>query len=698
MAAPPPSVLRRLQPAFRAWLERYELDKNLGFASYFSPLEIESGEAAMQMLGELELDEEQLEVMHRDVVLLSEAVHGRIRQLHVSFGAKQSHEIYYQRKRESRDEAIQEQWRKVAKTEQRELRARHPPPPSRPMYSSRLRQAQALEGDASGRHKAEEAQRKKWLRQFTDALRSVSAPSVRLAERSKHAEDMLELQIGPKRAGTLRMRVRTWSKYREWLQLSYGLNHPTDPHHFLDYLLDRRAEPCTRGVLAGVVDTLKFVEKAMGLPLEGRITENEYVRQSVSGILQSTCNKLAEVSRGPAKAPLVWCLIGLERAVVDPHRVPFDRMLAWWILTSSWAVLRFDDHRGIVSGGVTTDGLGLNVVMMRTKTTGHDKAVQSKPGFVSWSAWIAEPNWLQVGWDLWCSQAPWERDYLLVVPTADGGCRPRELKYAEYTGRMRGIIANLDVPGHGTAGGSVASYWQPHSWRSFLPSVLEAVGAPSGSLGWLSAWRPRSGEAYVRTQKEKTRIMQATVARILRAHLGGDDPVGELGNLRGMEAHLVQRGMTAEEAASVCEGMRQFPGASVEEILWPRVREEVAEAAPTPEPGGIEEPGPEVAPEEDVVVPRWSDGYVISISNGRRVRRLHRLGLCYRQPGVHYFRYEEHGTTLPNPDQYNDYCKDCWKKSAPTDGVGAADHSDSGEDTSSSSSSSSSEPAAPSQK
>ncbi len=132
MAAPPPSVLRRLQPAFRAWLERYELDKNLGFASYFSPLEIESGEAAMQMLGELELDEEQLEVMHRDVVLLSEAVNGRIRQLHVSFGAKQSHEIYYQRKRESRDEAIQEQWRKVAKTEQRELRARHPPPPFSP--------------------------------------------------------------------------------------------------------------------------------------------------------------------------------------------------------------------------------------------------------------------------------------------------------------------------------------------------------------------------------------------------------------------------------------------------------------------------------------------------------------------------------------------------------------------------------------
>ncbi len=697
MAAAPPSVLRRLHPAFLAWLRTHDLETNLGFSAYYSAEEIANGEAAMDLLLELQLEEDHIETLQRDIELLTNSLRSRVQQLHLSFARKESHDFHFQRKREAREDAVQRQLHKVARLEAREQRAQPPPAPTHQVYVSRLRRAQALEGDAAARHKAEEAQRKLWLRRLLDALRAVNAPSVRLAEKSKHAEDILELKIGPRRAGTLRLRVRAWAKYREWLQMSYGLNHPVDPHHFLDYLLDRRAEPCSRGVLASMVDTMRFAERAMGLSQELRITENEYVRQAVAGILQSTCVKTTSAARGPARAPVVWCLIELERTVMSAQRSPYDRMLSWWMLMSSWAVLRFDDHRGIGSSGVSSDGLGVNLLMTRTKTTGQDKAVQNKPGFVAWSAWLVEPDWLQTGLDLWLQHAPWERDYLLVVPAADGGCRPREIKYAEYAGRMRGILASLEIPGYGAAGGIVAAFWQPHSWRAFLPSVLEAVGAPSSSIGWLSAWRPQSGAVYVRTQKEKTRVIQATAARILRAHMGGDDPIGETGGLREMEIHLGNRGLAVEEAAIVCAGMRKFLGPPVEEILWPRVREDAEPTVPPPEAEEAGGEGDQQDSEDELRTPQWENGYIVSISSGRRVRRLHRLGLCHRRPGIHYHRYEEYGPKLPPPSQYNDYCKDCWKKEAPGTRDESGDSSESGGGTSSSSTSSPADHAASSQ-
>ncbi len=697
MAAAPPSVLRRLHPAFLAWLRAHDLETNLGFSAYYSAEEIANGEAAMDLLLELHLEEDHIDKLQSDIELLTNSLRSRVQQLHLSFARKEPHDFHFQRKREVREDAERQQLLKVARFEAREQRAQPPPAPTRQVFGSRLRRAQALEGDSAARHKAEEAQRKLWLRRLLDALRSVNAPSVRLAEKSKHAEDILELQIGPRRAGTLRLRVRAWARYREWLQMSYGLNHPADPHHFLDYLLDRRAEPCSRGVLASMVDTMRFVEKAMGLTQELRVTENEYVKQTVAGILRSTSAQAMGAARGPARALVVWCLIELERTVMNAQRLPYDRMLSWWMLMSSWAVLRFDDHRGIGSSGVSSDGLGVNLLMTRTKTTGQDKAVQNKPGFVAWSAWLTEPERMQTGYDLWLQHAPWERDYLLVVLAADGVCRPREIKYAEYAGRMRGVLASLDIPGYGAAGGSVAAFWRPHSWRTFLPSALEALGAPSSSLGWLSAWKPQSGAAYVRTQKEKTRVIQATVARILRAHLDGDDPIGETGSLREIEMHLGDRGLAVEEAAVICAGMRKFLGPPVEEILWPRVREDAEPTVPPPEAEEAEGEKEQEDSGEELKAPRWENGYIVSISSGRRVRRLHRLGLCHRRPGIHYHRYEEYGAKFPPPSQYNDYCKDCWKKDAPGSQGERDDSSETGGGTSSSSASSFADHAASSQ-
>jgi len=57
-------------------------------------------------------------------------------------------------------------------------------------------------------------------------------------------------------------------------------------------------------------------------------------------------------------------------------------------------------------------------------------------------------------------------------------------------------------------------------------------------------------------------------------------------------------------------------------------------------------------------------GYVVSLSR-TGWRRLHRIGGCSRHPGVHYLRFELLGLERPKPDDYDDFCRQCWKSGAP---------------------------------
>jgi len=75
--------------------------------------------------------------------------------------------------------------------------------------------------------------------------------------------------------------------------------------------------------------------------------------------------------------------------------------------------------------------------------------------------------------------------------------------------------------------------------------------------------------------------------------------------------------------------------------------------------------------------------FVVSLSGS--VRRLHRVGDCWRVPGQDYLRFEVLGDTMPEASSYTCVCKFCFKKGSPADqGVGQKEKV--GEDSSSSSS------------
>ena len=57
-------------------------------------------------------------------------------------------------------------------------------------------------------------------------------------------------------------------------------------------------------------------------------------------------------------------------------------------------------------------------------------------------------------------------------------------------------------------------------------------------------------------------------------------------------------------------------------------------------------------------------GYVVSLSRSDW-RRVHRIGGCTRRPGVHYLRFELVGDDKPKPEDYDDFCRQCWKSGGP---------------------------------
>ena len=64
---------------------------------------------------------------------------------------------------------------------------------------------------------------------------------------------------------------------------------------------------------------------------------------------------------------------------------------------------------------------------------------------------MGQEGWFRVGHDLWNEYAPGQR-FLLVEPARDDMCGRRDLKYVEYAGRLRGILARLKGMGGGVGG------------------------------------------------------------------------------------------------------------------------------------------------------------------------------------------------------------------------------------------------------
>ncbi len=536
----------------------------------------------------------------------------------------------------------------------------------------------AHDGDERGREQAETQERNKWLARLKQLLQNLGARTSRTLEEGTEGLRSVRLLVGGRRASTLRARIRCWEQYQAWLRDTHGIGIQSDPYHIIDYLNTRAAEPCTKSVIRGIADMIKFSEGVMGMYPTERLSDHPLVMSAVNELTAELQRAGPNRRGGQAPRPPVRLLILLERLVTDSKGDPYDRLLATWCLLSSWAMLRFDDHRGLAPKSLVKDGNGWRFSLSRSKTTGPDKRVETRPGVLDDDCYVDEASWMKMGMDLWQEAAPYDRDFFLCAPSPVGGCRCRELTYSEFTGRMRGLIARLEDDHGEKLGPHVAMFWTPHSFRAFLPSAAAAINIESSELSWLAGWCAKSVETYVHTSVVKTSAIQRRVADVARGRLGREDPLGETDLLKELAKFLAERGLGAESVDMAVAALTSY-----EQQAWKGEQYSIEGSPRT------------TAPPQDAGGSSSSSGssgyvgYFVSVSSKRGIRRLHTTGGCGRRPGQEVLHFELLGEETPSPDRYDDFCRQCWRGSeAPRPRAGDEDASVSTEDESSSSASS----------
>ena len=228
----------------------------------------------------------------------------------------------------------------------------------------RLLAAAASEGERAAVEKKERA---KWMAKLVDILQEAALPVIRLANTSVDPAAALENVAGSRRSKTIRSRVRRWEKVSLWLKISFGISYPETVGQMLDYLFDLRDGGCARSVPDHVAAAWAFVEKAGGVKLCDRLTDNVLWVRNVQAVKATLLEGNTQTKKAPQYT--VSMLISLEIVVANQGypRPKYIRALAWLKLVKVCCSLRFDDTMGFSVGRMRMTRAGLVGVLAQTK-------------------------------------------------------------------------------------------------------------------------------------------------------------------------------------------------------------------------------------------------------------------------------------------------------------------------------------------
>ncbi len=475
-----------VSPRLVAWFQGQGLDSLDRAASIFTEKELEDGEAT-QLVNEFVGVEDQDDYIKLDLEV--RYAFNKARSLadraNAQFARRPSWSIAAEQEIK-RMRMVEEQVER--RLQARSWTAKHstaPPPAARPRYGTTRRAKVVGAESIEGRALAERVERERWVEELVEILRSMAAPCIVAAEASADPQRVIRLLVGGRRVSTLRARIREWRQAARWLQGTSGQAFFPSATSLVDFLCARFDQGGTKSTIKGAFASVRFIEDLLDLPADTRPSQQAVVTNAVKELEAQAAARRDGRSRQQAHPPPTEAIRKIELLITDPTSPSYDRLLGWWVCTSVWASLRFDDHRGLVPGAIleTTDHYHFS--LSRSKTTGPDKIHSQRPGVVSKDAWLECSDWFSVGWKLWQSLAPFGRDYFLCPPKPGGGCVHRELRYLEYSSRLRSMLASLEDTEGTPLGIDWAMFLTPHSFRAYLPSALEAVGAPSSTLSWL---------------------------------------------------------------------------------------------------------------------------------------------------------------------------------------------------------------------
>ena len=186
----------------------------------------------------------------------------------------------------------------------------------------------------------------RWRGELVKIIQSAQLPICEQVCLSTRPEAAISAAVGAARASTIRSRVREWKRASNYVMAVSGCPWPKHVGFILDYLHERRLEPCARSVPSAILKSLAFMERVGGVPDTERFSAQAVVRNTVNQFTM----ELETGAPPKRKAPmfLVAMISSLELAVSDRSLPIYMRGFAFYKLLKLWAACRSGDFFGAV--------------------------------------------------------------------------------------------------------------------------------------------------------------------------------------------------------------------------------------------------------------------------------------------------------------------------------------------------------------
>ena len=493
-----------------------------------------------------------------------------------------------------------------------------------------------------------------------------------------------------RRPNTLRQHVRLARKFHVYMKSAYLHHWFRHSGDVMEYVALRLEEPCGKSVPSSIWSTLKFVEMSAEVPESKRVSSDLSLKNFFDEISRHPAWAVSTVRCSAKRLPLALAA-SWEAVVVKKEEANYVRVYAWFKLLKLWAALRWDDTLGIPPSSMELlRERGLRGKIVRSKTTGDGKRIDVQDFYVAFDSWLVAPGWLAEGWELFTemgrSYGSQGRDFLLPRPDRRmHGFRGSMVRYADALSMSRALAGELrrveveDDPSEMRGSRrlilipDVSGYWSEHSERVTMVSWAAALAVDPESRRRWGRWKPSTDEEYAKTTLTMVMAAQKLVAEKLRLSWGRSDLIedevvlGELGHWleeRCFTEHEIdeqlrrlrhsQRGRRWRRA----EGQQHLEledGVPEDEADTPRF----SDAADAPDPLPLED----AAVDLEAGALEVSVGtFVLSIVGRRKRRTLHRVGSCYRKPGIHYKEFLVVGDDRPQLEAGERLCTSCFGK------------------------------------
>ena len=191
---------------------------------------------------------------------------------------------------------------------------------------------------------------------------------------------------------------------------------------------------------------------------------------------------------------------------------------------------------------------------------------------------LVSPSSLRTGWTLLKSLPDFPRNFQLPARASNcNGCLRKELRHDIGFAMQNRVLSSLQFNRQSSLTRSTASFWTPHSARSFLHSATAALGVQKDQRDYLGRWTAQGSDSYTRVAARMITNLQKLVIRARST----EDPFAEAETSKQFDDHLCSKGYSAEDRAQCLKGVDrpipQRPQQELEELRLDEAREAAVE-------------------------------------------------------------------------------------------------------------------------